>query len=216
MRRILLLLALATLALGLAPARAGLTVSAGLARGAHYELFDYNPMTDSQRFEYFAVSTITSGVLAGTTATPTADAIAAAYSETCDQMGCTSVSFPTQAVSLTALTMDPLGNTVGFRACLIPQTGPCRNFDLTFSRPEYLSPQICNPLIVCLNVNAWFDPATNASKATAYEAIGLYRASYTVSGTFGGSPFVPASPPYGFVFADSGQTLIASEVLTQP
>jgi hypothetical protein len=212
MRRALLPLAITGLCLSLVPARAGISTSTSVARVVNLDFQIFDPMTGLDRMGGASIRSVAGASSSGGTITPTADFVASAYDRACDDSGCIEYEFPDQVVQPTALNMDPLGNVVQFRACLFPMSGSCRSFDLTFTRPASLSPIYCFPLLACLNVNAWFDPATNSALLSAFESIGVHRFGYSVTGTFNGGPL----PTTENMSSESAQTLGLSQTVTAP
>jgi hypothetical protein len=103
---------------------------------------------------------------------------------------CTSHSFPLQVINPTAYSMDAAGNSGTFKACLVPTSGPCVQFDLTITRPTWLSPQ-CAP--VCVYPNAWYDPTTGTVGGNVFALASIYRTGYRLSGVFAGKTITPST-----------------------
>jgi hypothetical protein len=192
MRRCILGLAALAFVLPAAGAHAAQTGTALVVQSYNFGVGRNLPGGGYENFSFYA-SNSTGGTLAGSTVTPSTDFKAQANSLSCNaSYVCTEATFNTQQVAPTALSIDPLGNSIHFVACLAPSTGgPCRNFDVTATRPSGTS-----QCLACTQVpNVWFDPSGNMVGGSLYVFSGLQRYGYTIAGTFNGAPL--AADLYG-------------------
>ncbi|HEX9713524.1 MAG TPA: hypothetical protein VGB52_13360 [Actinomycetota bacterium] len=166
---------------------------------------------------YLTIYSYTGGTTVGISGAPRVEYRASAWLNTCDfqQNICSGSGFDWQTVDPTSLTMDPLGNSVEIDACLLPTGGGgCQTFDLTLSRPSFISPgYLCFPALIC-GANAWHDPATGESHASLSWSPGVFRSAYQVTGTFAGQPF--PTVVNGFSDASSWQRLVLDEQIHLP
>jgi hypothetical protein len=102
-------------------------------------------------------------------------------------------SMQPQTISPTALSMDPLMNSVRFTATLSSSSGPVQ-FDLT--AVEATSTYHYGPCQTGC-ANAWLNPGTNDVNATTYNYAAVERYGYTVSG-IAGSPLLPTTSTWGY------------------
>ena len=208
----------AVVALFAGPAALGeVRTASGLQREVVLFFNDYDPTQNVWVDGYLAIYSHAGADSQGVSTSPQIESRATAYFSSCDldDGGCSSLGFEWQTVDPTALSMDPVANTVEIDACLLPASGGgCRDFDLTLSRPANLNASfLCYPTVVC-GANAWHDPATGESSASLNWTPGLTRSGYRVAGTYAGQSF-PAVPN-GFIDVQSWQRLILDEQLLLP
>jgi len=139
------------------------------------------------------------------TATPAADFTAQGVLYVWTTSPCctyTTIPIPLQAVSPTALSMDPIGNSARFTGTLTSNLG-AHAFDLTLVEPAGMTYGV-----PCTNgcVNAWHNPGTNKVGATTYNATGISRYGYKVTGVADGVPLTPSGGVYAQTFAAISNT----------
>jgi hypothetical protein len=193
-----------SLALGAPHAGATVSTSASSYEQMSMSYNSFDPDTNEYRDGYFFVYREVKAVGTDASVTPSVVVKAASGSVLCDEDGCDGESFPLQNVAATAFSLDPLGNAPRFTECLAPTSGPCKQFDLTLSKPDTLQISGCSSLPAC--ANAWHDPGDGSSEASA--GLGLFRWGYDVAGTWAGSTFTP--PDNGMFDAMTWRALGAS------
>lgn len=166
-----------------APAQATLTASTGLAQSLFAGIGISTPTGAIGGNLYARIEVGANSV--GTAATPNIRFEASGSTYQCDlAWNCVSRSFPTQVINPTAFSMDPAGNSGTFRACLVPTSGPCAAFDLTFTRPG--APfTLCVP--ACAYPNAWYDPTTSTVGGGLFALAGVQRSGYQINGVWADS-----------------------------
>lgn len=202
-------IALATIAaLSVAPARAGVTTSGTIAQT--YFVFGNEIHPNGYRYVQLSLVAAVDVGTVGAVVTPGSRFQAYASTQDCDlSYNCTFVGYPQQVVAPLAFNMDPAGNSGTFRAMLAPSSGPARQFDITITRPGYLTPGCNLGLLPCLGVSPWFDPTTTTvgGTVTAFDAI--QRDRYLTVGNFGGmtATLLPASAmsSYSFSFSETAE-----------
>lgn len=180
MKRTLIALVVASLAaVAGPPAGAVVTTDGSLQRYLYVEW--YEPTTDGYKNGFINIVQRVRGDSVDAAVTPTVEFLAdgwithAVTTPVCCTY--TTTSIPQQAISPTALSMDPLGNSARFTATL---SSPAPHaFDLTLIEPQTLS--VSQPCTTnCSNV--WYNPQTNGARASSSQAVFLQRFGYRVSG----------------------------------
>lgn len=173
--------------LGGGPARAAVTTSTVVQQNFVVNAGLYHP--NGYKAVYLNLIIEAGAASVGTAVTPGLRFEAGGYVQDCDIMwNCSAWQFSPQTVNPTAFSMDPAGNSGTFRACLLPTSGPCRQFDLVMTRPGYVGTACMG---VCVYPNAWYDPTTSTAGGNAFAIAGVSRQGYIVSGVAaGGAPLV--------------------------
>lgn len=184
------------------PAGAVVTTDESLQRYVYVNWFE--PTPDGFKSGFINVVQRVRGDSVDAAVTPTVDFLADGWitHAVTTPICCTytTTSIPQQAISPTALSMDPLGNSARFTATL---SSPAPHaFDLTLVEPSALF--ISQPCATnCSNV--WYNPQTNGAQANSTQVVHLQRFGYKVSGIVDNAPLTSdafvsaASQQYGAV-----------------